>query len=349
MQLRNMNFKKKSLFVRTAIVSLTIVCTVMALSQTVFAKTTYVITDGEQVKVHSTYASDPADVLDEAGFQLGDADTFVTEPGDGVSEITVRRGMNVTIDCCGESVQAISYGETVGELLERLEIQVSEEADLSVALDEQIVEGMQIVISTTVISTDTYTADIPYETIYQETDLLKEGTQVVLTQGANGQKVCTAEVTYVNGQETVRNVLTEETVTEAVTQVVAIGTGDGTVSNGKPIIGDGVIIAPNGDVLTYDSVKKFTATAYTHTDPGCTTITATGTTVHIGTVAVDPRVIPYGTRMFIITKDGRYIYGVSTAEDCGSAIKNNKVDLYFPTYDQCIQFGVRDVYIYFLG
>lgn len=349
MHFLNAIFKRDSLFIRITALSLTVVCAVMAMSQTVFAKTTYVITDGDQVTVHSTYASDPADVLNEAGFQLDDSDTFVTEPGSGDTEITVHRGMDIVINFFGENIQAVSYGETVGELLDRLALTVSPDAEVSAPLNALVAEGMIIRVFTTVLSTDTYTAEIPYETVYQETNLLKAGTEVVLTQGVNGQKVCTADVTYINGKETVRNVVSEEIVTEPVTHVVAVGTGDGTVKNGKPIIGDGVIIAPNGDVLTYDSVEKFTATAYTHTDPGCTTITATGTKVHIGTVAVDPSVIPYGTRMFIVTKDGRYIYGVSTAEDCGSAIKNKKVDLYFPTYDQCIQFGVRDVYIYFLG
>lgn len=349
MQSLNAITKKHSLIIRAAALSLTVVCAVTALSQTVFAKNTYVITDGDQVKVHSTYTTDPADVLDEAGVELEDVDTFVTEPGDGETEITVHRGMNVTVDCFGVTMQAVSYGETVGELLERLEIQMVENAEISVGLEEAVTDGMEIRLTTTVISTDTYTAEIPFETIYQETNLLKAGTEVVLTKGINGQMLCTAEVTYVNGSETLRNVLTQQTVTEAVNQVIAVGTGDGTVKNGKPIIGDGVIIAPNGDVLTYDSVQKFTATAYTHTDPGCNMTTSTGTTVHMGTVAVDPKVIPYGTRMFIVTKDGRYIYGVSTAEDCGSAIKNKRVDLYFPTYKECIQFGIRDVYIYFLG
>ena len=172
---------------------------------------------------------------------------------------------------------------------------------------------------------------------------------MVLTAGINGESVCEAEVTYVNGLETARTPISETVITKPVTQVIAVGTGDGSVTNGQPIIGDGVIIAPNGDVLTYDSVKTFKATAYTHTDPGCNKTTSTGTTVHIGTVAVDPSVIPYGTRMFIVTKDGRYIYGVSTAEDCGSAIKGNRLDLYFPTNGECIQFGVRDCYVYFLG
>jgi uncharacterized protein YabE (DUF348 family)/3D (Asp-Asp-Asp) domain-containing protein len=350
MQSLNAITKKHSLFARAAALSLTIVCAVSALSQTVFAKNTYVITDGDQVKIHSTYTTDPIDVLNEAGFKLEEVDTFVTEPGNGETEITVHRGMNVSIDCFGRPMQIISYGETVGELLDRAEIQIPENAEISVGLDEAVADGMEITLTTTVVSTDTYTAEIPFETVYQETNLLKAGTEVVLTKGVSGQMLCTADVTYVNGQETERTVLTQETITEAVNQVIAVGTGDGSkVKNAKPIIGDGVIIAPNGDVLTFTSVDKFSATAYTHTDPGCDMITATGTTVHMGTIAVDPSVIPYGTRMFIVSKDGRYIYGVSTAEDCGKSIKNKKVDLYFPTYDACIQFGVRDVYIYFLG
>jgi len=91
------------------------------------------------------------------------------------------------------------------------------------------------------------------------------------------------------------------------------------------------------------------ATAYTHTDAGCDFITATGTTVRWGTVAVDPRFIPYGTRMFIMTSDGSYIYGISVAEDCGGAIKGDRLDLYMPTYYECIQFGIRDCMVYFLG
>ena len=78
-------------------------------------------------------------------------------------------------------------------------------------------------------------------------------------------------------------------------------------------------------------------------------ITATGSKVHKGVVAVDPDVIPYGTRMFIVANDGSYVYGLSTAEDCGGAIQNNRLDLYFDTADQCFQFGVRDCTVYFLG
>ena len=77
-------------------------------------------------------------------------------------------------------------------------------------------------------------------------------------------------------------------------------------------------------------------------------LTATGTTARVGAIAVDPKVIPYGTRMYIQSADGSIVYGVATAEDCGGAIKGNKIDLFFDSYDACIQFGVRTCTVYIL-
>ena len=52
--------------------------------------------------------------------------------------------------------------------------------------------------------------------------------------------------------------------------------------------------------------------------------------------------------MFIVSNDGAYVYGISVAEDCGGDIKGDRMDLYFPTFDECIQFGRRVCTIYFL-
>jgi 3D (Asp-Asp-Asp) domain-containing protein len=110
-----------------------------------------------------------------------------------------------------------------------------------------------------------------------------------------------------------------------------------------------VIITPTGEVLTYKRAEQFRTTAYSHMDAGCDMITATGTTVRVGSVAVDPTVIPYGTRMFIICNDGSYVYGIAVAEDCGGDIKGDRMDLYMPTYEQCREFGRRRCTLYFLG
>lgn len=169
----------------------------------------------------------------------------------------------------------------------------------------------------------------------------------MLTPGADGELLCTAGVTYVNGEERSRTVLSQRVSKNPITEVIALGTGQKQQEQ-QVEIGDGYIRLPSGEVLTYTRTDTVRATAYTHTDPGCDLITATGTQVRRGTVAVDPRYIPYGTRMFIMASDGSYIYGVATAEDCGGDIKGDRMDLYLPTFDECIQFGRRRCTLYFL-
>jgi 3D (Asp-Asp-Asp) domain-containing protein len=74
------------------------------------------------------------------------------------------------------------------------------------------------------------------------------------------------------------------------------------------------------------------------------TITSTGTTPIVGsTIAVDPKVIPYGTRVYIPEFNKIFI-----AEDCGSAIKGNRIDIFMNSYDECIEWGFRNITIYIL-
>ncbi len=80
-------------------------------------------------------------------------------------------------------------------------------------------------------------------------------------------------------------------------------------------------------------------------------ITSTGTRPMQGTVAVDPREIPYGTRMFITSADGSIVYGYAVAEDTGGFIyweHGATVDLYMHSYDDCCSWGWRDANIYIL-
>ena len=67
-----------------------------------------------------------------------------------------------------------------------------------------------------------------------------------------------------------------------------------------------------------------------------------------GVIAVDPRVIPLGTKLYIESPDGSYTYGEAIAEDTGGAIKGNKIDLFFPSYEECMRFGRRTMTVYIL-
>lgn len=99
---------------------------------------------------------------------------------------------------------------------------------------------------------------------------------------------------------------------------------------------------PTGQTFIMES------TAYS-SDPADTlgggTVTATGQNLLTNpmAVAVDPNVIPLGTRLYV---EG---YGEAIASDTGGAIKGNIVDVHFPTYEQCVQWGRRQVKVTILG
>ncbi len=341
--------ERKSLLIRVAALVLPLVLLLVALAPTAFARTTYRITDGDHVTVYTTYATDPAHVLNQAGFELGEDDTYTTQPGDGVSEITVQRNQTIIINNCGTKQEVTSYGETLQTLLDRLGIPSYGDYTVSLPLDTETYDGMEVSVDCIVQTEQTYTVDIPFEVTYCKDPTLPEGKEEILVAGVTGQLRKKANVVYVNSQETSHTVVEETVIQQPVNQIVAVGTGtQETVDSSLPAIGDGVIVTADGQILTYSKTAQFTATAYTKTDEGCNDITATGTTVRVGTVAVDPDVIPYGTRMFIVTNDGSYIYGIGTAEDCGGAINGNRLDLYFETDPECWAFGVKGCTVYFL-
>ncbi len=359
--------KKLTALIRTAALLLPILCAVLLTSQVVLAKNTYVINDGDRIHYHTTYATDPIEVLTEAGFELGEDDIYTTEEGLGMSEITIQRIQTLQVTFRGETQTVTTYGETVADILEKLEIVPSENDVVSVSLEDETWDGMHIVIDRLHIIEETYTVSVPFDTNYVLNANLAEDEQVVMSQGVEGQVLKVDSVSYLNGSEVARDNLESTFLTAPVAQIVAVGSLEGidqdaivepddgqsgpetTTGDGKLHIGEGMIITPDGQILTYTHSLGVVATAYHNSDPGCTIWTATGTYCRVGAIAVDPKVIPYGTRMYIVTDDGKYIYGIAVAEDCGGSIKGNRVDLYFDTTDECWTFGIRDATVYFLG
>lgn len=252
----------------------------------------------------------------------------------------------------GQESRIPTQAQTVEQLLDQLQISLLEQDILSLPLDTPISDGLQLQIDSVITQQESYSITIPHEVTYCSDSSLPAGMEEVLIPGTDGELLCTAEVTYLNGIEQSRRILTQIQSIAPVTELIAQGTGNIPEPEelpDMPIIEDGYIIMPTGEIVTYYKTDYVTATGYTHTDAGCDMITSTGTTVHYGTAAVDPRFIPYGTRMLIVSHDGERYYGIATAEDCGGAIKRDRMDLYFPTYQECIEFGRRRCTIYFLG
>ena len=345
-------WRRRTLLIRAyvALLSLILVLSLSALlSQTAFA-TTYVISDGDRVVTYTTFATDPEEVLDRAGLPLEEHDTYTTETVDGGAAITINRAQNVTVHYRGQMQKVASLGETVGQLLHRLGLELTEADVVSHGMEEEIRDEMVLTVKQVLTRRETFSSVVTHETQYRTDPELPAGEEKILVSGRDGELLRTADITYVNGQETRRVILSESMLRQPVAEVIAVGSGEEEPADADmPVIGDGYIILPTGEVLTYTHTDTVRATAYTHTDEGCDMVTSTGSTVRWGTVAVDPRYIPYGTRMFIMASDGSYIYGVATAEDCGGDIKGDRMDLYMPTYEQCREFGRRRCTLYFLG
>lgn len=312
-----------------------------------FSGTAYVIRDGYRTLIHTTNEKDPAAILAEAGVKPG-AEGYQLDRTEEGPTIRVLRQQQIAIDYYGASLEATSYGETVGELLERLKLTVGEGDYLSVAADRLTFDGMILRIGRVVRQEQTYSAVIPCATLCCGDPTLPVGTQQLLREGRNGEMLRTAEVTYINGTEDSRRILSEQVLVQPVDAILAIGTGQLVQEpepSTLPVIGNGLITLPTGEVLSYSRVISSLATAYC--DKGKT---ATGTQARVGAIAVDPEYIPYGTRMFIMSKDGKYVYGIATAEDCGSKehIYGTRIDLHYDTRKECIQFGARMCWVYFL-
>ena len=189
-----------------------------------------------------------------------------------------------------------------------------------------------------------------YETVRVANPSLPVGTEKVVQEGADGVRTSIYEVVWSGGEEISRQFV-EELESTAVNKVIEYGTGAvetraGIASVSKNADGSGTLTLTDGSTLNFSGVKSMTATAYTAGHGGADYTTATGTLVDVGTVAVDKNVIPLGTKLYIVAADGSVVYGTAVAEDTG--VRGNIMDLYYDTYQQCINFGRRTCNVYIL-
>ena len=206
---------------------------------------------------------------------------------------------------------------------------------INIPLEDTVSQNSVIELNRVSSSTVTETETVEFETEKVNTDQLYVGQTKVKTSGQNGKIEYTYAVTYVDGVETERQLVGQETVKETVNKVVLVGTKK------KPTV------VTSSTPTSYKAVYTMTATAYTYGNDGGN-MTATGIRPYRGIVALDPRVIPLGTKLYIETSDGSYIYGTAVAADTGGAIKGNKIDVFLETNSECISFGRRTVNVYVL-
>lgn len=297
--------------------------------------------DGSERSVY-TLQDTVGEVLAEEGISLGENDTIsipIDEPLKNDDRIEIKRAVDVAIQVDGEEIQLNTAIATVGEVLAKNGIVLGEDDAVQPGADEMVADGTVVEITrrqAEYVSRE-YSIDYPVE--IKKDSALAIGKEKVLQAGETGRKTEVYKVIYVNGEVAEKELISREIV-DPVPQIVAQGTyevasrsGSSSATASKGSNGT----APNG--MSYSEVLSCTATAYTADG----TKTKTGTIPKVGTIAVDPGVIPLGTKVYV---EG---YGFAVAEDTGGAIKGQKIDVYLDTESECVSWGVKTVKVWILN
>lgn len=302
-------------------------------------------------------------------------------------EVIIRKGKGFSLAVDGSTIFIQTTHRTLGKALSETEISLGESDMISHSFDTPVENDMAVTITRVSQATEKETEIIPFtkETV-NDKNLYKDE-KVIRTKGVDGSKELTYVVTYHNGEPASRELVSEVVTAEPVTEVTAVGTKTREVKQekskqekSKKEKSDKESSkkeeskkeeSKKEDTKKEDSKKEssnnenskkkdfkfskmitMTATAYDPYPAGGsgTGITASGMKAEYGVVAVDPKVIPLGTKLYIeSTDDGAsWTYGYCIAGDTGGAIKGNKIDLCYNTVSECIQFGRKSANVYIL-
>lgn len=336
-----------------------LVAAVTGLSATGWADSLYLITgteDEEGAIILNPAQKTPPDLSSKMLYVSSGAQGF---------DLTLQEGTTVTVRHEGTAVTVQSHKESISNLLSRLHVYPSPLEMIGVKIFES---GVDVDVASDLTYYEYVTENVSFSTQRVANPKMLEGEEKVVQEGADGVRSSVYEVVWSNGVQLSRQFV-EELSTTAVDRIVEYGTkskakpaapdkkdpdsiltehgetGGGISGVSENADGSGTLTLKDGTVLRYSGIRTMTATAYTSGHDGVGTRTASGTAVHVGSVAVDKGVIPLGTRMYIVA-GGNLVYGLAVAEDTG--VKGNKIDLFYDTYEECIQFGRRTCTVYIL-
>lgn len=239
------------------------------------------------------------------------------------TEIVVHKAFPVILNNGGKEEKIWATEGTVEDVLEKQEIEYNESDRIEPGLDEEVEEDMEISVTYIKKETQEVEEKIPYETIEKNDSSMPKGEAEVKTEGQEGKVLKTYEITYENGEEVSRDVIGKDILKESKNKVVMVGTKTpkpskkSTKKSTKKSSGSSNSSNSSGRTLTME------ATAYGPDCAGCSGISATGMNLTNGArvIAVDPNVIPLGSRVWV---EG---YGEAIAADTGGAIKGNRIDV----------------------
>lgn len=309
----------------------------------------YIKSDG-RTRIAYTAETDPEAILLAEGRELGEFDFYRIEPREGDDDafnLYVIHGMPVYIHVDGgQKMAVIEEGQTFADALKAAEVTLGAEDIVSRSLDEAAKYGEELTIQRVTYAIRSVVESIPYTTEYEPTRYMAEGKIKQFSSGKNGEKTVYYKDKLVDGV-VVESTMDHEEITKApVSAKAQIGDADAPVNYlAAP---DWLKLDSNGNPVSYSKVLTGKGTAYS---ASAGAYGASGRYLHTGYVAVNPNIIPYGTRLYIKSSDGSYVYGYAIAADTGTALMDGRVlvDVYFNTYGEACKFGAKKVDVYVLS
>lgn len=321
----------QSTVVKAAIFVASVVMICMMTGNLYFRDRVY-ITDNGVTKELMTSETDVYAILRYGDYTLGAHDRVTYESvNDSTAYINIIRAFDVTVIADGKETAVPTIGGTAAQILEKAGVEIGENDKVDCQLDEMVYSGMTITVTRIAYEMRESTSAIPFETVYIDNSNLTIGTKNVVTEGCEGVRTYYVKETYINGELSGKLLVKNEVTAEPVTQVIERGTA---LAEPYAKMDDpSSLKLVNGLPENYTRIVSGKATAYT---AGRNAYTASGRKAEIGTVAVNPNVIPYGSELYIVAQDGSKVYGYAIAADTGLGMMDGTVavDLYFGSMDE---------------
>ena len=295
------------------------------------------VVDGDSRYV-KTQADTVGALLEQADVGVGAADVVTpsadTPVTDGMT-VLVRHAVPVMLRFGGEAIRLNVVGSTVADALVAAGLDPGRGISVTPALDAPLTPDLVIEATDVFVRVVEKQVEIPFEVTTRNDPTLPQGSRTIEQEGESGLMLNIYRVLVTGGVEGTRTLTAEEVLLEPVDEIVLVGTkrasAPGAVSRERAT--PAASAPADGEKLTVAS------TGYSSQDPGVGTRTATGAKAARGVIAVDPSVIPLGTRVYIPG------YGNAVAADTGGAIGGNKIDLCFDTRAEALSWGRRTVTI----
>lgn len=308
------------------------------------AQTIMIRIDGKTQTIDTT-ADRVSEILAQAGVEVTEYDQIAPAADAEVgqqNEISIAKAYQVKlIDGTTEKL-VWSTSTTVADFLKQHSIHLNKLDRVNLDPDKVVTPDSVVQITRVEKVTDVVEEDIAFKTETKKDDSLLKGKEKVVREGKPGTLAKKIEFTKENGKVVAKKVLSEEVTEKATNEVVHVGT--------KVVVAAATQQASASKPVSRSSSAEpegrefyVSATAYTASCTGCSGITATGINLkanpHLKVIAVDPSVIPLGSKVWV---EG---YGYAIAGDTGGAIKGNKIDVFVPTKEQAYAFGRKTVRI----